>query len=120
MLVELSHDAVFGGWSKTFVHGTYGRGERAASVENVEFLAGLVEGDNCGFQLCFSFRFLVCCVDAVEIGASQFPGEIEMSPDVVDDLLEPSLAGELLGANLVVVVDVVLLDLDPVMTEAAS
>ena len=89
-------------------------------VEIVEFLAGLVEGDDFGSQLGFSFRFLVGCVDAVEIGVAEFPGEIEMSPDVVDDLLEPSLAGELLGADLVVVIDVVLLDLDPVMTEAAS
>ena len=67
-----------------------------------------------------AFRFLVCCVDAMEIGVAEFPGQVEMSPDVVDDLLEPSLAGEFLGANLVLVVDVVLLDLDPVMSEAAS
>ena len=65
------------------------------------------------------FRFLIGCVDAMEIGVAEFPGEVEMSPDVVDDLLEPSLAGEFLGANLVLVIDVVLLDLDPVMTEAA-
>ena len=89
-------------------------------VEIVEFLAGLVEGDDCGFQLGFSFRFLVSCLDAMEIGVAEIPGQVEMSPDVVDDLLEPSLAGEFLGANLVIVVDVVLLDLDPMMTEAAS
>ena len=89
-----------------------------APVEIVEFLAGLLEGNDCWFQLGFSFGFLVGCVDAVEIGVAEFPGAIEMSPDVVDDLLEPSLAGEFLGANLVI--DVVLLDLDPVITEAAS
>ena len=33
-----------------------------ASVKIVEFLAGIVEGDDCGFQLGFAFRFLVCCV----------------------------------------------------------
>ena len=58
-----------------------------ASVEIGEFLAGLVEGNDCGFQLCFAFRFLVYCVDAVEIDVSEFPGQVEMSPDVVDDLL---------------------------------
>ena len=43
-----------------------------ASVKIVEFLAG-----DCGFQLGFSFRVLVCCVDAVEIGVSEFPGQVE-------------------------------------------
>ena len=31
-----------------------------ASVKIFEFLAGLVEDNNCGFQLGFAFRFLVC------------------------------------------------------------
>ena len=58
VLVKLS---VRVGRSKPFVHGTCGRGEREqrevedASVEIVEFLAGLVERDNCGFQLGFRF-----------------------------------------------------------------
>ena len=74
------------------------------SVKIAEFLAGLVEGNDCRLQLGFSFRFLVCCVDVVKIGVSQFAGKVELSPNVVDDML----------------VNVVLLDLDPVITEVAS
>ena len=43
-----------------------------------------------------------------------------MSPNVVDDVFEPSLPCEFLGANVVLMVDVVLLNLDPMVTESAS
>ena len=43
-----------------------------------------------------------------------------MSPDVVDDLFEPSLPCEFLGADVMLVVDAVLLNLDPMVAEAAS
>ena len=79
-----------------------------------------MESDDGGSQLGFAFSFLVGRIDTVEIGVSEFPCQVEMSPDVVDDFFEPSLPCEFLGADVVLVVNVVLLDLDPVVAEAAS
>ena len=42
-----------------------------------------------------------------------------MSPQMMQNLLKPALACELLGADFVFVVDMVLLELDPMVTEAA-
>ena len=39
---------------------------------------------------------------------------------MVDDVFKPSLPCEFLGANVMLVVDVVLLNLDPMVTESAS
>ena len=45
---------------------------------------------------------------------------MQMSPEMVENLFEPAVASEFFGADFVLMVDVVLLDLNPVMTEAAS
>jgi hypothetical protein len=45
---------------------------------------------------------------------------VQVGPEVVGDLLKPSGAGEFIEADLFLTVDVHLLNLDPVMTEAAS
>ena len=43
-----------------------------------------------------------------------------MSPEMIENLFEPALAGEFLGADFVLVIDVSLLCLNPVVAEASS
>jgi hypothetical protein len=56
--------------------------------------------------------------NAVKVGVAQFPGGAQVRPEMVEDLLEPVLAGKERG-TFVVLIDVVLLEQDPVVTEAA-
>jgi hypothetical protein len=48
----------------------------------------------------------------MKIGVAEFPGHVQMRPYMVENLLEPALTREFLGAKLVLVIDVILLDLD--------
>jgi hypothetical protein len=67
----------------------------------------------------FAFCFLVGCVDAVEISVAELPGQVQMRPNMMQHLLELSLTREFERANFIVVINVVLLDLNPVMAEAS-
>jgi hypothetical protein len=52
----------------------------------------------------------------VKISIAQFLGQVQVRPDIMENLLEPTLTSKLLGADFVVLVDVVvLLQLDPVV-----
>jgi hypothetical protein len=89
-------------------------------VEVQKLVGSCAEGNNVWFQFGFALFFLVSRVDTLEIGIPWFPGQAQMRPKMVQDLFEPALTGEFLGANFVLVIDVVLLDLDPVVAEAGA
>jgi hypothetical protein len=76
-----------------------------AFIEVVELFGCLVKSDDGGFQFGFAFRFLVGRVDVVQIGVSEFPGQVQMRPEMVENLLEPALNCEFLGANFVFVIE---------------
>jgi hypothetical protein len=78
------------------------------------------ESNNIWFQFGFALCFLVGRVNTVEVGILWFPGQARMRPKMVWDLFEPALTGEFLGANFALVIDVILLDLNPVVAEAAA
>ena len=80
-----------------------------SSIKVQKLVGFRVESKNVGSQFGFALFFLVGRVDAVEIGIPLFPGEIEMRPKMVEDLFEPALTGEFLGANLILAIDVFLL-----------
>jgi hypothetical protein len=73
-----------------------------------------------GFSSAFRFASLVGRVDAMKVCVAEFPGHVEMCPDMVENLLEPALTSKFLGADFVVMIYVVLLDLHPVVTEATA
>ena len=66
------------------------------------------------------FGFSAGCIDAMTISIEEFPGQVQMRQEMVENLLKPALACNFFGADLFLVIDAVLLDLDPMMTEAAS
>jgi hypothetical protein len=59
-------------------------------------------------------------VDSMEICIAKFPCEVETCPDVKENMFEPAWASEFFAADFVVLVDVGLLELGPVETEAAA
>jgi hypothetical protein len=64
-------------------------------VQIVKLGGSGMEGDNGRAQFGFAFELLVrFVVDPVQIGVAQFPGRAQMRPQMVEDLLEPALAGE--------------------------
>ena len=63
-----------------------------ALVGAVKLGGSLAESNNGGFQLCFASGFLVSCVGAMKMGASEFPGHVQMSPQMVENLSKPALA----------------------------
>ena len=89
-------------------------------VEAVKLGSSLAESNNGGLKLGFAFCFLISRADAAWIGISQFPGHAQMSPQMVENFLKPALACEFLGTDFILVIDVILLNLDPAMIETAS
>ena len=79
-----------------------------------------------GFSV--AFRFLVGRSYAMKI--AEFPGQVLMSPEMVENLLEPVLTCTFLGSNLAFfphdrcdlvgsgLINVILLDLDSVVAES--
>lgn len=96
-----------------------GHGEKAL-VKIVEGGGCLVQGYDGWAKLFLAFQFLGSLVNAMKIGVTKFPGEIEMRPYVVENMLQPSRAGVFLGAQFLFTVDVRLLDLHPVFAKAPS
>jgi hypothetical protein len=96
-------------------------GHLEQSFVKVQKLVGVrAESNDVGSQFGFALFFLVGRVDAVEIGIPLFPGKVKMRPKMVEDLFEPALTGEFLGANFILAIDVILLQLNPMVTEAAA
>jgi hypothetical protein len=92
-----------------------------SSVKEVKLGGSLAsERDNGRLQLGFAFRFLIFQIDAVEISVLQFPGEMQMSPQMIENLFEPALACEFLGADFVLMIDVVSLHLSFVASEPSD
>ena len=89
-------------------------------VEAVKLGSSLVESNNSRLKLGFALCFLISGIGTVEIGASEFPARARVSLWMVENLLKPALACEFPGTHFVLMIDVVLLNLDPVMTEVAS
>ncbi len=92
---------------------------KKAFVHIVDLSSRGVEGDDSGTELGLALLFLVGGIDAVQVGIALLPGYVQVSSDIVEDLSKPPLTGEFLGADCIVAVDVCLLELDPVMAEAA-
>ena len=89
-------------------------------VQAVKLGSSLVESNNGGLKLGFVFCFLISRIGAAEIGVSEFPAHAQMSPWMVENLLKPALVCEFPGTHFVLMIDVVLLNLDPVVTETAT
>ena len=81
---------------QAFIQGQF----EESSVKAVKLGGGLAEGDNGWSQLGFAFRFLVFRIDTAQIGVPEFPCEVQMGPQMVENLFEPALACELLGWSL--------------------
>jgi hypothetical protein len=68
-----------------------------------------------------SSGFFICRVTTVTVDAGDFAaGHARMCPEMVENLLEPALTRKCCRACSALVIDVVLLNLDPIVTEEAS
>ena len=65
-------------------------------------------------------HLLVDRIDAMKIGVPELPGNVQTGPEMVEHRLKLKLAGKCLGADFFPMIDVVLLDLDLMVNEAAS
>jgi hypothetical protein len=90
-------------------------------VKVVQLASCFVKSHDSWFEFGFAFQLLVGGgVSTMEIHISLFPGDVQVCPEVTKDFVEPSVARELLGADVAVVMDVGLLNLDPVMAEVST